>query len=335
MSRDIGDTVDLSNMSHLCADLNYLRMTILNKEVGVTCLDLSFNMLGNASAESIYDTLLSCTSLTMLSLASNLLGSEGFQSLTKLSCHSSIRDLDLRSNTLSWRGLGKCFGSNRCLSSLNLSRNILTSIGAKEIAIVLKDNRTLTKLDISNNFIGSDGAKSLSDALVGNRTLKHLDLSSNDLGSEGSCAIALALKSNSTLTFLSVKENMLGPDGAKAFGKFLSENCSIEILDLSFNFFDTEDIEHLKQGAKTNGSVKALKIDESDTTVFDICERNISCKKKAYKAALTFLAIRSFKKPVEMWAQPKEISRLLAWFLYMTKQDFKSWFTVRSWFTFI
>ena len=68
---------------------------------------------------------------------------------------------------------------NFSLTSINLSGNMITDIGAASLANTLKINSTLTALDLYGNRIGFEGVERLSNALSWNQTLTYLNLESN------------------------------------------------------------------------------------------------------------------------------------------------------------
>ena len=68
-----------------------------------------------------------------------------------------------------------------CLRSLKLSSNQLTDSVGPHISNMLRSNKSLTKLDLSGNLLGPSGIAQLGAALQENHTLRSLNLSKNPI----------------------------------------------------------------------------------------------------------------------------------------------------------
>jgi Ran GTPase-activating protein (RanGAP) involved in mRNA processing and transport len=70
--------------------------------------------------------------------------------------------------------------NNNNLTILNLGKNEITDIGAKELAKILQTNQTLTELYLGDNRISHEGVRILADSIENyNTTLERLFLFSN------------------------------------------------------------------------------------------------------------------------------------------------------------
>lgn len=77
--------------------------------------------------------------------------------------------------------------SNRTLTSLDLSHNVLTDRGDDESGFVqmveaLCQNGSLTEISLRGNIIGDQGALAIAKALEENRVLQSVDLRENPIG---------------------------------------------------------------------------------------------------------------------------------------------------------
>ena len=131
----------------------------LCKNTSLTDLSVDDMMFSNNELSDIADILTHNSTITSLSLRNNLISSKtpGFDSFVNaLKCNKSLTSLDLSRNLLSCDGvfkLNKVLKSNTSLVSLNLSLNgIIRENAFKSLAGVLKRNTTLTHLNLSKNI---------------------------------------------------------------------------------------------------------------------------------------------------------------------------------------
>ena len=82
-------------------------------------------------------------------------------------------------------------------------------LGAKSLAVTLKESSQLTFLSLEWNQIGSDGVMFLAEALTFNTSLLHVDLRNNNIGDEGALELSKALVSNDTLKTLDLRWNQV------------------------------------------------------------------------------------------------------------------------------
>ena len=92
--------------------------------------------------------------------------------------------------------------STTVLEELYMYNTKLSSNGAIDLFVALKDNNTLRKLDISLNDITDDACNAIATALKQNGSLVKLWIYDNPLSGEAILNIMTALKCNNTLVGL-------------------------------------------------------------------------------------------------------------------------------------
>ena len=177
--------------------------------------------------------------LTELYFCHNNIGIEGCRELAKLLQRgdATLKILDLEDNQVG-NGveiLVEALRTNRSVTKLHLSNNMIEDDGVAALAIALQSNTTLTTLDLNNNDIGDDGVETLADALQSNATLTTLHLNKNKIGNDGVAALAATLQSNATLATLYLRTNMINDDGVETLADALKSNTSLKRLDLRGN----------------------------------------------------------------------------------------------------
>lgn len=173
-------------------------------------------------SKAMQDILLKWMRPTKSSLAEAIARIEkGDESLTHLNLRNTgLTDQDLRKLRRAIRT-----SHNRTLVSLDLSCNLLSDQGLKE----LEDWTTLTHLNISANHFGKAGIASVCK----NTGIKHLSTRQNKLDHE-----AAALLAQVEYETLDLGSNNLQNIGAKA----LAQCSSLQILDISNNYVTDEGI---------------------------------------------------------------------------------------------
>ena len=159
-------------------------------------------------------------------------------STNTVQCYSSVRVLDISSNSISFHGaiaLSSCFKYFPHLEELDISSNILEAQGAISIASSLSCH--LHTLNIGNNSISSSGTKAIADALKHRVNLVELDISQNLMGDDGAIALAEALKCHMKLGKLNISYNNIGNSGANAIADALNLCGHLEELIVSHNNF--------------------------------------------------------------------------------------------------
>jgi Leucine-rich repeat (LRR) protein len=183
---------------------------------GLTCLDLSFNEIGDVGARAIA----AMKQLTSLNLSANQIGQAGARAIAAM---KQLTSLNLSFNQIGQAGATAIAADLRQLTSLNLSSNPIGDAGATAIAAGLKQ---LTSLNLLASSIRNAGATAIAAGLT---QLTSLNLSANPIGDAGATAIAAGLKQ---LTALELHSNQIGDAGATAIAAGLKQLTSLE---LSFN----------------------------------------------------------------------------------------------------
>ena len=240
----------------------------LEANTTLTDLNLRFNEIGPAGAESFAKGLTTNTTLTNLNLICNNFGSAGAESLsTALKRNKTLTRLDFSRNEIGPAGaesLAKALKTNKTLTILHLVGNNLGPAGAESLATALKTNKTLKILNMHYNSLGPAGAESLATALKTNTALTALFLSANQLGPAGAEFVAKALETNTTLVDLDLHANNLGPAGAESLATALKTNTTLTGLDLHDNNLGPAGIESLAGALKTNTTLTGLDLHRSD-----------------------------------------------------------------------
>ncbi|XP_068695479.1 nucleotide-binding oligomerization domain-containing protein 2-like [Montipora foliosa] len=228
----------------------------------LTTLDLSRNEVGAARAESLSEALKVNTCLTTLDLSGNKVGPAGAESLSEaLKVNTCLTTLDLRGNEVGPAGaesLSEALKVNTCLTTLDLRGNEVGPAGAESLSEALKVNTCLTTLDFRCNEVGDAGAESLSEALKVNTCLTTLDLSINQVGDAGAESLSEALKVNTCLTTLDLSWNKVGPTGAESLSEALKVNTCLTTLGLSINRVGDAGAESLSEALKVNTCLTTL-----------------------------------------------------------------------------
>ena len=155
--------------------------------------------------------------------------------------------------------ISDCLKINKSLKELNISGNMITSNGAKEIATAIRVNTTLKKLDLSCNKISDDGVGFISDGLKNNNSLQELNISRNEITSEGAQYIAEAIQVNttqeiteaiqinSTLQNINISKNQISPEGLLYFMEAVNNNCTLQVVNITHNNVTRSGFTSIKQ----------------------------------------------------------------------------------------
>ena len=207
----------------------------LNRNQGLTWINLGHNNLGVEGGKSIAEILKNNHTLTSMDMTFHGVGAEGA------------------------KAIAEALKINKTLTSIELSHNRMGSEGGKGIAEALKINKTLTSIGLNNNSLGVEGGKAISDALKNNNTLTSIDLSFNPLDAEGVKAIAEALKINKTLTSIILYGTMLS-EGNKAIAESLKTNKTLTSIGLSYNDLAAVDWKVLAEALETNKTLTSINL---------------------------------------------------------------------------
>ncbi|XP_026171984.1 leucine-rich repeat-containing protein 45 isoform X1 [Mastacembelus armatus] len=181
--------LDLSGQS-LSADTCSVLARAFQNDIVFTEVLLSDCMLNEEGVKVLLTGLFGNTTVKVLNLKGNNLGSAGAEVLGKL----LARNKTLRRVVLEWNAVGVwdeafslfCAGlaCNSVLTQLDLRNNQINHHGAYELALALKRNNTLEVLDLRWNNIGLLGGRSLLKALQKNKSIVQLEIAGNNIPSD-------------------------------------------------------------------------------------------------------------------------------------------------------
>ena len=212
-------------------------------------LFLDNNMIGNEGIKDISDAMKNNKSITSLYLSYNIFDDEGFSFLI-----NSLKE----NNTLQKLGIQTI-----------QSKQGITDISAKSLALLLCINSTLSELYLSENKIGDMGAIELAKALYTNTTLKKLTLSYNQIGDVGAIELAKALYTNTTLKKLTLSYNQIGDMSAIEFSKTFKKNVIINEFYLDGNNIGDIGINALQQAIEENVELHLINEEDENYDSYD------------------------------------------------------------------
>ena len=163
----------LKELRLCCNNIGPIGGRALAGNVGITCLDLAGNNIGDRGAEAFGVNKI----LRRLNLNCNNIGPSGALALAG---NETIEVLDLCGNFIGPEGAA-ALAHNCTIKELNLSGNAIGNAGATALA----GNRSLLKLNIADNDLGDDAAV----AIATNTKLIHIDLNGNRIGDRGVAAL--------------------------------------------------------------------------------------------------------------------------------------------------
>ncbi|WAR18831.1 LR74A-like protein [Mya arenaria] len=147
---------------------------------------------------------------------------------------------------------------NHDIEHLDLEGNWIQREGATYMATMLRENMFITDINLSENQLGRDGADVLCEALHKNELLRTLDLSGNSLLDSGAASICELLKKNTFLKHLYLANNKFEDQAAHHFREALSHNETLETLDLGWNHFRTNGAVAIAEGVQENYGLRSL-----------------------------------------------------------------------------
>ncbi|CAH3137937.1 unnamed protein product, partial [Pocillopora meandrina] len=182
--------------------LEHLCEALISSNCHLTCLNVSYNRLGDEGIMRLCNALTSVNCrLTSLNVSCSELGDKGIvflcNALTSVNC--TLTSLNVSGNRLGGKGimhLCNALTSVYCrLTSLNVSNIQLGDNGFKHLCdALISSNCVLTKLKVDCNGLGDGGLKELSEVLT-NRfcTIRSLEICNNEFGDEGIMHLCKAL----------------------------------------------------------------------------------------------------------------------------------------------
>ena len=210
----------------------------LRRNAGIiNLLDLSYNSTTSSITEDLVKIIRNNTSLKALGLSTNNLQLSIIIILKALKQHSNLTVLNLDDNNMTGfiaDDVVEVINSNICLEHLGLAGYNLKS-SAILILQALKRHSKLKILNLNKNNMTGIVAKELVDVIKNNPCLEKLGLSSNELRSSA-VVILQALKNHSKLTVLNLDNNyMSGPTIADHITDVMINNVHLKELHIFGN----------------------------------------------------------------------------------------------------
>jgi len=253
--------------------------------------EILHGITGHESLKRVYfiNVGLSCSNITYLAerievssveelyLCENDIGDESVSVLAQFVVQNNIlRILDLRSNGITHHAALSLQGmliSSTCLSTLNMSNNDLSDMGATALARGLAHSEgCLENIDLSQNNISSKGIVALAKAVRINKRLTNLNISFNPIGDEGATAIAATLTHNNTLRCISMRRCGITDQGAQGIADYLPRMHWMKELVIPQNDITTQGSAAILHGLRDNVEVENLHIQDS---TFDPIQQQI------------------------------------------------------------
>ncbi len=190
------------------------------------------------SDENLHSLFISCSwsSLTDLDLSHNKITFEGARILKKVLKQVCV--LKLSHNRIEDKGaiyLAEGFSGTTCLQELDLSNNNIHLKGIEKLSAAIVECKNLQVLNFGANKLGSDGVGKLS-AVLSKVNIRHLDLSSCGISIEGVSILKSSMSCNA-LSTLAISGNTLGSAGVACVGDMLSYCRNLLEIDISNNGF--------------------------------------------------------------------------------------------------
>jgi len=213
-----------------CAAVERLRSTSLEM------LSLSNNDLGSEGAGIVAKAVMQCHSLRTLALENcGISASAGRTFSTMLQSHQSLENLFLNKNKLSSEGVvAICIGAAeaKCLASVHMAYNdIVTEEASKSISNMMRSCNSLREMNLAGNHIDSRGALHIGSAIEHSKVLT---LCLSDMGFTH-CSIDDFLDHGNAetqdLQVMILNDNPVGDEGLG----IIAECLSIGLTDLSLS----------------------------------------------------------------------------------------------------
>jgi len=193
------------------------------------------NDLTAVGASAMAEMLKRNTVLRSIALVSNQLQDEGAAALSEaLATNATLTQVDLSKCHLGWHVTDLCgvLRTNRSITALNLSGNLINSTESEQLAVALRDNRVLRTLTLSVATLPVPALLGFAYPRV--RTLSFAE---QELATVDAFFIAKCLRVNSVLTSLDVSGNFLREHCVKAIARNLHHNDTLRRLKVGSVFW--------------------------------------------------------------------------------------------------
>ena len=288
--------IDLEN-NNIDEDASFELATVLHSNNVLEQLWLRGNRLNTAGALYILNSLEHLTTLNVLDLSYNNIGSESADGIAAVIDNNPlINQLWLDGNHLYCTGtiiICNALKKIKTLCILSLCNNGITDDVADELSAVITQNVLLEDLLLSNNQLHYTGIKIIAESLSKLIKLRKLDLFNNNISKEGASSLAIVLQNSTNLQDLFLSSNNLETSGALEICNALSHINSLHVLTLSNNDISDEVTSQLIEVLNNNhlyalliggnglecGAVKIAQVIENDNIamqLLDFSNNNIS-----------------------------------------------------------
>ena len=288
--------VDLEN-NNIGEDASYELATALHSNNVLEQLWLRGNKLNTAGALCILNSLKHLTTLQVLDMSYNNIGSQSADDIAAVIDNNPlINQLWLDGNDLHSTGtitICNALKKIRTLRILSLCNNGISDDAADELSAVITQNVLLEDLLLSNNQLHSTEIKLIAESLSKLIKLRKLDLFNNNIGKEGANSLAIVIRNSTGLQDLFLSGNNLETSGALEICNALSHINSLHVLTLSNNNISDEVTSQLIEVLNNNhlyalliggnglecGSLKIAQVIENDNIamqLLDFSNNNIS-----------------------------------------------------------
>ena len=288
--------IDVEN-NNIGEDASYKLATALHSNNVLEQLWLRGNKLNTAGALCILNSLKHLTTLQVLDMSYNNIGSQSADDIAAVIDNNPlINQLWLDGSDLHSTGtitICNALKKIRTLRILSLCNNGISDDAADELSAVITQNVLLEDLLLSNNQLHSTGIKIIAESLSKLIKLRKLDLFSNNIGKEGASSLAIVLRNSTSLQDLFLSGNNLETSGALEICNALSHINSLHVLTLSNNNISDEVTSQLIEVLNNNhlyalliggnglecGSLKIAQVIENDSIamqLLDYSNNNIS-----------------------------------------------------------
>ena len=235
--------IDLGN-NNIDEDASFELATALHSNNVLEQLWLRGNKLNTAGALYILNSLEYLTTLQVLDLSYNNIGSESADAIAAVIDNNPLMNqLWLDGNDLYSIGtiiICNALKKIRTLSILSLCNNGITDDTADELSAVITHNILLEDLLLSNNQLQYTGIAIIAESLSKLIRLRKLDLLNNNISRQGASSLAIVLKNCTSLQDLFLSGNNLETSGALEICNALSHINSLHVLTLSNNNISDE-----------------------------------------------------------------------------------------------
>ena len=281
--------IDLEN-NNIDEDALFELATVLHSNNVLEQLWLRGNKLNTAGALYILNSLEYLTTLRVLDLSYNNIGSESADGIAAvINNNPLINQLWLDGNDLYCTGtiiICNSLKKIRTLCILSLCNNGITDDVADELSAVITQNVLLEDLLLSNNQLHYTGIKIIAGSLSQLIKLRKLDLFNNSIAKEGASSLAMVLQNSTSLQDLFLSSNNLETNGALEICNALSHINSLHVLTLSNNDISDEVTSQLIEVLNNNhlyalliggnclecGAVKIARVIENDNIAMQLLD---------------------------------------------------------------